>query len=664
MSVPPRPPTTSTGRGLTAVIAVLCLCALIAGAGLAGAPRVLGQQTPSDASRDGSSPGDGPAPGDGSVAIVIDASSSMLEADVGSTRLAAAQSAARELVDSLPEGARVGMLAYGTEESDASDNRDAACRDVVTLAPVQPVDKAALTDRIDGLTARGYTPIGNALLAAAEELGDEGERSIVLVSDGLDTCAPPDPCEVAGDLAGAGVDMTVHTVGFLVDDAARAQLECIAGATGGRFTEASDAASLSGQLQFLTRRGIEGYQTRGTPFEMGLTLRDAPMLGEGLYLSELTGAAMSGGRGPAGHLGFEIPDGHIAHVSATLIPPVDPDPTSGVTAAGLRIEADHVAEECRVTGSDTSYEVGGGWKSPGATHLVIPATENEPACSPDGYRVIAQRTGVSASELEVEVLLQFEPVPSDGEITGYPAVQSVPADAPAPDFGAAVPVAGGTSFNGADAVGPGTYSDALVPGETRFYRVPVEWGERLALGLRVPGSVRGALDHIQLEVANPFRVKPSTAVRTTFEDGPEEVFLLDTIPVQYRNRDGDQEMSVQSQAGEHYIMVSLNDGSNSLPRGIEQPFELAVAIDGEPAPGPDWRPVFEDGPEPGLGGVAPTAPDQDPTAVDDESVEAADEGADGGAGWAWIAGGVLVVALAVVVGVALVRGRRGGGAGR
>ncbi|MFN7244903.1 MAG: vWA domain-containing protein, partial [Dietzia cercidiphylli] len=372
----------------------------------------------------------------------MDASSSMLEEDTGGTRLAAAQTAARELVESLPYGARVGMLAYGTEESDAPDNRDAGCQDVVTLAPVRPVDKPGLTERIDGLTARGYTPIGTALRAAADELADEGARSIVLVSDGLDTCAPPDPCEVAGELAGAGVDLTVHTVGFRVDDAAREQLECIAGSTGGSFTEASDAASLSGRLQFLTRRGIEGYQTRGTPFVMGESPRDAPMLGEGLYRSELTGAATSGGRGPAGHLGFEIPEGHLAHVSATLIPPVVPDPTSGVTAAGLRIGAAHVSQECQVSGSDTSYEVGGGWKSPGATHLAIEAAPDDPECGLDGYRVIAERTGVAASELEVEVLLQFEPVPDEAELTGYPEVQTGTEDSPAPDFGPAVPVAG------------------------------------------------------------------------------------------------------------------------------------------------------------------------------------------------------------------------------
>ncbi|MGW3467377.1 hypothetical protein ACWDKQ_02650 [Saccharopolyspora sp. NPDC000995] len=38
------------------------------------------------------------------------------------------------------------------------------------------------------------------LRAAAEALPEEVLRSITLISDGLDTCAPPDPCEVAREL--------------------------------------------------------------------------------------------------------------------------------------------------------------------------------------------------------------------------------------------------------------------------------------------------------------------------------------------------------------------------------------------------------------------------------------------------------------------------------
>src|SRR5699024_7229964 len=132
------------------------------------------------------------------VAIIMDASSSMLEPDEDGTRLDVAKRAAGELIDQLPDTARVGMLAYGTELTDAPENHADGCEDIRTLAPVGPVDTDQLRDEVDGLKARGYTPIGNALRAAADELSpDASERSIVLVSDGIDTCAPPPVCEVA-----------------------------------------------------------------------------------------------------------------------------------------------------------------------------------------------------------------------------------------------------------------------------------------------------------------------------------------------------------------------------------------------------------------------------------------------------------------------------------
>src|SRR5699024_11238441 len=94
---------------------------------------------------------------------------------------------------------------------------------------------------IDGLEARGYTPIGNALRAAADDLSaDAAERSIVLVSDGIDTCAPPPACEVAEELADEGIGLAVHTVGVRADEATRADRECLADVAGGTYRQADE----------------------------------------------------------------------------------------------------------------------------------------------------------------------------------------------------------------------------------------------------------------------------------------------------------------------------------------------------------------------------------------------------------------------------------------
>ena len=208
----------------------------------------------------------------------------MAEQDVdGGSRMDAAKQASHDLVNSLPEQANIGLLAYGMRESNAPDNRDAGCRDIETLVPVGKLDKDELNSKIDEMTPKGYTPIGNSLKAAAEELGDSGERTIILVSDGIDTCAPPPVCEVAKELAGDGFDLTIHTVGFKTDEEARKELECVAEAGGGEFMEADDAGSLAESLKFLAQRDAETYQTAGTEFEYSDTPEDAKWLGEGRY---------------------------------------------------------------------------------------------------------------------------------------------------------------------------------------------------------------------------------------------------------------------------------------------------------------------------------------------------------------------------------------------
>lgn len=57
-----------------------------------------------------------------------------------------------------------------------------------------------MADRVRGINPKGKTPISDALLQAAEQLGaNEDDMALVLVSDGLETCGG-DPCAVAASL--------------------------------------------------------------------------------------------------------------------------------------------------------------------------------------------------------------------------------------------------------------------------------------------------------------------------------------------------------------------------------------------------------------------------------------------------------------------------------
>ena len=154
------------------------------------------------------------------VILVVDASKSM-KADDGSgqPKMAAAKAALNTLVDELPDDAKVGLRIYGSEVS--GTGKAAGCADTKLVSPVAPLDRPGLKSAIDAITPKGFTPIGRSLQSAAQDLGTAKQKTVVLVSDGGDNCAPPAPCGVARDLAKGGVALKIQAVGFQVASSAR-----------------------------------------------------------------------------------------------------------------------------------------------------------------------------------------------------------------------------------------------------------------------------------------------------------------------------------------------------------------------------------------------------------------------------------------------------------
>lgn len=178
-----------------------------------------------------------------SVALVIDASGSMVaKLPGGQARIDAAKQAIAELAGKLPDDINVSLRAYGHGSPRAAKN----CKDTELLTGfgVARDRRADIVARSAGLKAQGYTPITYVLGLAADDLkAQPGKRTIVLVSDGKETCEG-DPCVLARKLAQADAALTIHTVGFGVDDQTRRQLQCIARAGRGEYRDANGAADL------------------------------------------------------------------------------------------------------------------------------------------------------------------------------------------------------------------------------------------------------------------------------------------------------------------------------------------------------------------------------------------------------------------------------------
>ena len=160
-----------------------------------------------------------------SVLLVLDASRSMnAPAGDGRSRLDAAKDAVDAVLDAVPADAPMGMRVYGARV--AGQGRAAACADTELVAPVARGGRDGLRAAAQALTGKGRTPIGASLLATPGDFPADGRRhQVVLVSDGLDNCSPPAPCQAARRVARRGVELTISVVGFQLDARARRQMQ-------------------------------------------------------------------------------------------------------------------------------------------------------------------------------------------------------------------------------------------------------------------------------------------------------------------------------------------------------------------------------------------------------------------------------------------------------
>lgn len=186
-----------------------------------------------------------------SIMLVTDHSRSMLADDVEPDRLSAAKRAANEFLDEVPDGVRVGMVAFS------------ATPDAVQV-PTQ--DRDVVRNLIENQTADGATATGEALQAALDALAADSTgnprakrppSAIVLLSDGKTTVGR-DPVGVAS--TAEALKIPIYTIALGTSDAVVAvpgfgglvpvppdpeTMAEIARVSGGRSFQAEDGGRLS-----------------------------------------------------------------------------------------------------------------------------------------------------------------------------------------------------------------------------------------------------------------------------------------------------------------------------------------------------------------------------------------------------------------------------------
>jgi Ca-activated chloride channel family protein len=227
------------------------------------------------------------------IVLTMDVSGSMQATDVDPTRLAAAQKAASDFVDQLPDSFRVGLVVFSTDAR-------------IAVAPT--TDRAAIHQGLDSLAANGGTALGDAIVVSRQAAGrtvstgptatpsptptpsaspsPSGSASphpsaspapsqpplvaTVLLSDGANSTGRTQPLDGASAAAGHGVPVytialgTADGVVSVPDQTGQLRqlsvppdpetLAAIAEMTGGRFFQAPTAADLAQIYQSLGSR--------------------------------------------------------------------------------------------------------------------------------------------------------------------------------------------------------------------------------------------------------------------------------------------------------------------------------------------------------------------------------------------------------------------------
>ncbi|MBC2711530.1 MAG: VWA domain-containing protein [Desulfosarcina sp.] len=253
----------------------------------------------------------------GNLIFILDSSGSMWGQVEGTAKITIAKEVLTDLIRDLPDNAVVGLVAYG-------HRRKGDCDDVEELIALGPLDKKKMVGRIQALSPKGKTPISRSVHLTAERIKHmEDETTIILVSDGKETC-DPDPCGLIKELKGAGIKFVMHVIGFDVTEEEKQELECMAREGGGKYFTADNAGEFSAAASEVVKKSTPTYGTlritvskNAKPFFTAVTLTNlktgkswAPVsssgktgiaevrLEPGNYLAELKDVGVSGGKTP------------------------------------------------------------------------------------------------------------------------------------------------------------------------------------------------------------------------------------------------------------------------------------------------------------------------------------------------------------------------------
>lgn len=223
-------------------------------------------------------------PAGSAVEIILDASGSMLQRIGKDRRIDIARATLTKLVTTtIPAGTPFAFRVFGRMEDSCQTDLD---------VPLGPLNVQAVSAKIAGLEPKNgaKTAIGASLeLVAADLRAVQGERLVILLTDGEETCGG-DPAAAIEKLRKAGTTVRVNIVGLAIDDAKLAEtFKHWADAGGGTYFDAKGAAALNDAMAQAMRPSFEVVDAQGAVVADGLAGGDAVRVMPGNYTVRLAG---------------------------------------------------------------------------------------------------------------------------------------------------------------------------------------------------------------------------------------------------------------------------------------------------------------------------------------------------------------------------------------
>ncbi|MFE5941003.1 hypothetical protein [Streptomyces sp. NPDC056480] len=205
------------------------------------------------------------------------------------------------------------------------------------------------------------------------------------------------------------------------------------------------------------------------------------------------------------------------------------------------------------------------------------------------YVLVERESKASTDDWELEIRYASEPVLKKAGPTELPEVWA--SGTPGPPAGDPQPRRGGSGVHDATSLTQGEWRSDILPGQTLFFRVPVDWGQQLFATAELGSSATGDeyIGHaLVLSLENP--ALGHVDENTVSYSGKPATLALDALrPVAHENRSSyDEATSGMRFAGWYYLSATLNPAMAAEYGDRTVPLTLRVSLRGDAKPGPGY----------------------------------------------------------------------------